>query len=243
MPVYRRNKNRKARMPPTRYTPPNKKRRQAYKKSNIITSGTNPSNHVYIRGIGMPDKLTTNLVYTDSFVLDPSAGTITPSKRFRWNSLFDPDYETGGGQPTYFDQIAQIYQRYIVNGAKMTCMFSRSSTTGSGVGPYICGVSSSFSTSLATTDAGQLISTPNCNFAIVADQDGTKTVTATYSQNSVFDGQITGSIAEVTSNPSSFWFGHVFASPQGTDVETPINCVIIIEYNATFSDMKTVVDA
>lgn len=241
MPVYRRKKDRKARMAPTRYTPP-KKRRQAYKKSNILTSGTNPANHVIHRGIGFPDKFTTNLVYTDSFVLDPSAGTICPFKRFRWNNLYDPDYEVGGGQPTYFDQLAAMYFRYQVNGAKMTVIFSRSSGTTSGIGPYICGVLTTdpSATSLPTTDAGTLISLPNCSFAVVNDQDGSKSVTATYSmRNYTSENSDPLTMTSTTSMAHAF----VFASPQGTDVETPINCVVVMEFNATFMDVKSVVDA
>lgn len=241
MPVYRRKKDRKARMAPTRYTPP-KKRRQAYKKSNILTSGTNPANHVIHRGIGFPDKFTTNLVYTDSFVLDPSASTICPYKRFRWSNLYDPDYETGGGQPTYFDQIAAMYSRYQVNGAKMTVIFSRSNGTTAGIGPYICGIltTDSNAPSLPTTDAGQLISLPNCSFAVVNDQDGSKTVTATYSKLNYTDVSMD---ALTMTSTSSYAHAIVFASPQGVDVEAPINAVVIMEFNATFMDLKTVLDA
>lgn len=241
MPVYRRKKDRKARMAPTRYTPP-KKRRQAYKKSNILTSGTNPANHVIHRGIGFPDKFTTNLVYTDSFVLDPSASTICPSKRFRWANLYDPDYETGGGQPTYYDQLAAMYGRYIVNGAKMTVIFSRMTGTAAGIGPYICGVltTDSSTTSLPTTDAGTLISLPNCSFAVVNDQDGSKTVTATYSRLKWTDSSLD---AYPTTATSSYALAHIFASPQGTDVEAPINVVVVMEFNATFMESKSVIDA
>lgn len=241
MPVYRRKKDRKARMAPTRYTPP-KKRRQAYKKSNILTSGTNPANHVIHRGIGFPDKFTTNLVYTDSFVLDPSASTICPSKRFRWANLYDPDYETGGGQPTYYDQLAAMYGRYIVNGAKMTVIFSRMTGTAAGIGPYICGVltTDGNTTSLPTTDAGTLISLPNCSFAVVNDQDGSKTVTATYSRLKWTDSSLD---AYPTTATSSYALAHIFASPQGTDVEAPINVVVVMEFNATFMECKSVIDA
>lgn len=241
MPVYRRNKNRKARMPPTRFTPPRQKRRQAYKKSSILTSGVNPANHVVHRGIGFPDKFTTNLVYTDNFILDPSSSLIIPSKRFRCDNLFDPDFELGGAQPSYFDQLAAMYARYRVNGMKMTAIFSRSTGTTSGIGPYICGILVSPSTSLPTSDAGTLIGLPNCSFAVVNDNDGSKTVVATYSP-SRFTNDDLDTTYDVTGT-SQRALAHVFASPQGTDVEAPINCVVIMEFNATFCDMKTVVDA
>ena len=41
---------------------------------------------------GFPDRLTTNLVYTDSIILDPSAGTPCPNKTYTLNGCFDPDF-------------------------------------------------------------------------------------------------------------------------------------------------------
>lgn len=40
--------------------------------------------------------------------------------RFRLNSTFDPDYETGGTQPFGRDQMAALYARYIVNKCSWT---------------------------------------------------------------------------------------------------------------------------
>ena len=37
------------------------------------------------------DRLTTNVVYSDSFILDPSAVTPTPYKTYLLTSGFDPD--------------------------------------------------------------------------------------------------------------------------------------------------------
>ena len=74
------------------------------------------------------DRLTTNLVYTDSIILDPSAGTPCPNKTYTLNGCFDPDFSLGGTQPTYWDQLSLIYSRYKVKGSKMTAIFSRSTT-------------------------------------------------------------------------------------------------------------------
>lgn len=242
MPVFRRKKDRKAKMPPTRFTAPNKKRRQAYKKSTVLESGTNPENHAVFRGIGFPDMMTTNLVYTDSIILDPSASTITPTFQVTMNDCFDPQSAIGGGQPTFFDQFAAIYRRYQVNGCKLSAIFSRSSGTTAGIGPYICGITTSATGGLPTTDAGALISVPNTTFAIVTPEDGSKTVVATYSQKKTFPFNEDSSGALVTAGPVSRWEANIFASPQGTDVETPINVVFVMEFNVTFSGMKQVLD-
>ena len=58
-------------------------------------------NQTTFKGKGFPDRLTTNVVYSDSFILDPSAGTPTPYKTYLLTSGYDPDNAVGGGQPTY----------------------------------------------------------------------------------------------------------------------------------------------
>lgn len=243
MPVYRRKKDRKARMPPTRYTPPKKTRRQAYSKSRVLISGTNPSNSLVHRGIGFPDRFTTNLVYSDSFILDPSATTICPFKSYKYNSPYDPDLSLGGGQPTYFDQIALIYNRYMVTGAKVTAIFSRGTTSTGNVGPYVVGIHNNRTATLPTTSGGVLMSVPDTTTAVYSMENGTTTVVGTYSQQNVFPDQLDSVQSVVTSNPSNVWFANVFATPQGVDVETPINVLLLIEYHVQFSELKSIVDA
>ena len=93
-------------------------RMQAYTPYSSIR-GTNPANQTTFKGKGFPDRLTTNVVYSDSFILDPSAVTPTPYKTYLLTSGFDPDNALGGGQPTYWDQLATVYSRYKVNGARL----------------------------------------------------------------------------------------------------------------------------
>ena len=141
-------------------------RKQVYTPYSSIR-GTNPQNQTTFKGKGFPDRLTTNVVYSDSFILDPSAVTPTPYKTYRLTSGFDPDNSLGGGQPTYWDQLATVYSRYRVNGAKITATFSKSSTITANEGPYICGIECSDSTSLPTTNAGVLISTLTLHFVLL----------------------------------------------------------------------------
>ena len=135
-----------------------------------------------------------------------------------------------------------VYSRYKVNGAKITATFSKSSTISANEGPYICGIECSDSTSLPTTNAGVLISTPNTSFRIVGQEDGSKSVVATYSSKNTFPDFVDSLQARMSSNPTINWYAKVFASPQGVDVEKPINVIVIIEYNVTLSDVIGVYD-
>jgi hypothetical protein len=158
-------------------------------------------------------------------------------------SLFDPNFALGGNQPTYFDQLAQIYLRYKVNGAKITASFSHATQTAANIGPYLCGVTMGSSTSLPTTNPGLLMSAPNTISRLVSNQDGTVTLTQTYSAKNTFPDLQDSLQAVITANPAVEWYAKVFASPQGVDVEVPINCTVRIEYNATFSDVIARIDA
>lgn len=205
--------------------------------------GTNPQNAVAFRGIGFPDRLTTNLVYAESFILDPSAGNPVPFVSYNLASLFDPQDAIGGGQPTYFDQLAAVYRRYIVNGAKITATFSRTTSTAANIGPYLCGIQTSDQTTLPSTAPGILIAAPNCVSKFVSEQDGSVTLVQTYSRRQTYPDSATNLQARVTANPGQTWHAKVFAGPQGVDVDAPINVMLVIEYNATFSDVTQVTDA
>ena len=134
-----------------------------------------------------------------------------------------------------------MYSRYKVNGAKITATFSKSSTNAANEGPYICGIECSDQTSLPTTNAGVLISPPNTSFRIVGQEDGSRSVVATYSSKNVFPDFVDNLQAHDT-EPSYQLVRKGFASPQGVDIEKPINVVVIIEYNVTLSDVIGVVD-
>lgn len=236
---YRRPGQRKVKS--RRYVP--RTIRTAYTPFNPSTRGTNPQNHVVFRGKGFPDRLTTNLVFSDSIILDSSAAAPIPSFSYRLTSPYDPQFTLGGGQPTYYDQLATVYSRYKVNGAKITAIFSRTSTASADIGPYVCGIQTGDNETIPGTAASTMMSAPNTTFEVVSQDGGNKTVVATYSAANVFPDFTDGLQARVNANPIVNWHGNVWASPQGVDVEAPINVVVIIEYNVTFSDVIDLVDA
>lgn len=79
----------------TRWTP--KSKPTALVQADTSIRGTNPARSLVFKGTGFPDRLTTNLVYTDSFLLVPSAGNVIPARAYRASSVFDPDNLLGGG--------------------------------------------------------------------------------------------------------------------------------------------------
>lgn len=63
-------------------------------------------------GFGFPDRYSCKLKYVQKISF---SGSVTPSNQvFRLDSLYDPDLTGTGHQPRYFDQLAGLYQRYLV---------------------------------------------------------------------------------------------------------------------------------
>lgn len=89
------------------------------------------------RSIGPPTHLFTKLVYTDlgQWSLTPLAAS---GREWSMSSLFDPDKSGGGSQPTYFDQYAAFFARYLVYGCKVEWTVSASSSTTNLYHPQIC---------------------------------------------------------------------------------------------------------
>lgn len=67
---------------------------------------------------GFPNSLMVRLKYVQTFSLNPAAGAIAV-QNFRANSLYDPDSTGVGHQPSNYDRLTAIYDRYTVVGAKI----------------------------------------------------------------------------------------------------------------------------
>lgn len=78
---------------------------------------------------GFPRSLKVKLRYVQTFTLNPVAGGIAV-QAFRANSLYDPDQTGVGHQPSNYDRLTDIYDRYTVLGSKCTVKPVQASTTG-----------------------------------------------------------------------------------------------------------------
>lgn len=65
---------------------------------------------------GIPDVLATKLVYTGLYINNDAGDTYLI---MRADSLYDPQYSLGGGQPSYFDQLALLYNHYVVDASRI----------------------------------------------------------------------------------------------------------------------------
>lgn len=77
-----------------------------------------------------PQKWTRCLTYSDSFVLTTPILGVVSEQIFSLNSIYDPDVTNAGHQPLYHDQIAALYNFYLVTGCKLEVTFSDPSVDG-----------------------------------------------------------------------------------------------------------------
>ncbi len=66
------------------------------------------------------------LVYCQSLspATDNVTGQLGAEVAFRMNSLFDPDFSAGAHQPYGFDQLATLYDKYVVHGVTVDIVLS-----------------------------------------------------------------------------------------------------------------------
>lgn len=232
-------KSRKATMAKRTYTPPRRKANTPLDTNK----GNNPQNLVIHRGIGLPDRFRTRIVWSDSIVLSGFGTSATQSFCVRMNGPYDPQQAIGGTQPTYWDQFETLYRRYFVRGSKITVRFGLPTTTAAGDGPYVVGIQTGINTTLPTTDVAVLSAAANCGHKLLTAGAGVTMVTQTYSPLFVSpDGESDGAQSLTNNVPTREWFANVFASPQGTSTAGSVNAFITVEYLVDFFELKNVID-
>jgi hypothetical protein len=87
-------------------------------------SGLNPR-RTFAPGYA-PDELFVTLEYTDFIAASAAANTY--AYQWRINSLFDPNYTATGSQPVGYDELAAIYNKYLVYRAEIETTLSCADT-------------------------------------------------------------------------------------------------------------------
>ena len=86
---------------------------------------------------GMPGQRLVCQRYADSHSLTSTTGILNEF-HIGANNAFDPYGGSGGHQPMGYDQMAALYNHYVVLGSKLVCTFSATSTSSSlAVGAYL----------------------------------------------------------------------------------------------------------
>lgn len=189
----------------------------------------------------LPQTILSKHRYSAAIQLDPGAAGIMASHVFSANGLYDPDITGTGHQPMGFDQLTPLYDHYTVIAAKITVKSSNPDTTYQ----QILGINTlDDTTDPASGDVHTMIEQGKCKYIVFADDasSGSKSVSSKVSVKKFFgksnmmdNAELKGNAA---ANPLEQVYFHVVAAPiQGVN-STPMQCLVVIEYIAVWSEPK-----
>lgn len=183
---------------------------------------------------GFPSEVVTSLRYVQTVKLTSTSNSLAKNT-FRFNSLFDPDVTGTGHQPMYADQFGDLYQTYVVLGARATVTYVAETVN---AGPMFVGICANGSSSLAATTADEAAEQNNSSHAIITGYNGggrTK-LSDTYSPSRDLgltpDDDTTG--AAFGANPSQQWYFHISFAELSATTPSVVQCQVVIEYYVKF---------
>ena len=187
----------------------------------------------------IPQKQKMTLRYAQKFKLSTSAG-LCQVHTFRANDLYDPDSSGAGHQPRGFDQMMQLYDHFQVIGSKIRILAS------SEVQSSVVGVTLTDSTATGTAYLDYMENNPeNTVMGAVAQQQQPHHITLNYSQGKFFgtsalDDKYQGSSG---SSPLDQAVYHVFATATDDLASTVVDCVVILDFIAVFTEPRNPVQS
>lgn len=212
-------------------------RRRMYARSAV------PYRPIVSRSVGFTPTARLKLRYADTdFDMSTAAALFRTDQVFSGNSLFDPDVTGVGIQPYLHDEVAQLWQRYRVRAAKISCYFSCStpSATTLVTRAFIwAGVSAS---DLTDTDPGSNMQVKNKVQGVFnkeqLESNPRKGKLSLYmSTNRAFpnkpeDADLTGLFG---GNPTSRWYFHVVTDSSDCGTASTVKMDVKIRYYCELS--------
>jgi len=185
---------------------------------------------------GLPDRLFVKLRYREQLSYTQTSGTVSAGV-YRGNSLYDPRFDTGGGQPYLFDQWAALYQTYRVLGSKVRLLDSLNQGTGGDSRSFI--FASPSSTSLSTTSQEQICESPYRKLSMI--KAGAIGIGQTQLSMYMGTAKILGRkksivqvdpnlLSAVTTDPANQWYWHVGNWVAGGQTQSLLSDLIITYY-------------
>lgn len=209
----------------------------------VVKTGQTREDTVVYRGIGIPNQFFTKLKYNQTFTVStfPYLETL-----IRSNSVFDPVFALGGGQPMYLDEFSLLYSRYTVYASSITLTFiNRTNTTEAAfikVGVYPLTDSSTSSTVAEATERD------NCIYAQLGPNTGDQGIVTMNAYAKIYkiagkdksqSGDDTMS-ALVTADPAISPLWHIFVGTLDGITNVNVHIDMTITYYVKFYDRLNV---
>lgn len=197
-----------------------------------------PRSVLVARGQTFPQEFKTTLRYAVILVPSFSSGTIT--HLFSCNGLYDPNITGAGHQPLYFDQMMTLYNHYTVTGSKITVEVCDVASYNMVASIYID------DDTTVVSNAAEAMERPGavyCAYSGGGIGTSRPKLTKRWSLGNTF-GQIglanPSTQGDSSGNPTeqSYYVIHLTDPSGGRTGSTMVN--VLIEYTATFTELKTV---
>jgi len=207
--------------------------RRKYYKSRVVS----PRNTFG----GFPQTKMTRLRYCDTVTIDPGAAIIGYYS-FRANGIYDPDQTSTGHQPMGRDIWAQIYNRYVVLGAKITATFSPQEKLSH---PYIYGIKIDDDGATVPLNVSELVESGQSKYRM-ANNDytvrGPQSITKYFSAKKWFNvsnvkDNVTRIGAPIGADPADIASFLLWVGPAGhISDSSPWHVTVKIEYIVLFTE-------
>lgn len=194
---------------------------------------------------GFPRTQVVKLKYVEGFTVDPGVG-IAGTYAFRANSVYDPNATGTGHQPMNFDLWSQLYNHYVVIGAKIKVHVYPSSVAGNGgvVQGIMLTDDMTYTTHIGTIMENNLCRYRHTGLGPINSYNGV-TVSKTFSSKKFFTitniTDNTGRIGSATNNnpTEQAFFVFFLGAPPDNNTDWGVhNCTAEIEYIVLFSEPK-----
>lgn len=194
----------------------------------------------------MPAKMAIKQKYTDFVNLNAGAVGTPAVYSFRANSVYDPDFTSGGHQPRGHDQMMLFYQHCTVIASKIVVTFVPDQVTDLAQAT-VCGIELSDNSTSITASLGvsQAMESKFFRYITLApDYSGTKTVSQSFGIKKFFKVG-SGSIlsedqyrSSNSSNPSELAFFHVGVGPTGSVDLNNIKGIVKLVYTCVYHGLQ-----
>jgi hypothetical protein len=170
-----------------------------------------------------------------AFVNNSASSTVY---QYCGNDLFDPNFTGAGGQPTYFDQLATLYNRYRVYASAIEVKWYNFSGN-----PYVYAdcLLVPVNTTAASMNMDDLMALPRAKWQTVAINTP-KTIKSAISTGTVLGVKdVEGADrlqAQVTASPAERWLWCIAAHSYDGVALVNVGCDIRITYECEFFDRK-----
>jgi len=225
-------------MPPKKNTKI-KKKAPVRAKRVLARKTTVPRTMVDI-GKGFPKKMQMTHKYTENVILTSASGVLATYK-FSCNNMYDPNFSGTGHQPLYFDQMAALYDHFVVIGSKIKFTLVPGGAT---TAPCAFGINVNDDTTVVPSEFTSLSEQTQSNIKYFAPNN-TKplALTKTWSAKKFFGGSILAN-TELQGSPASGPTEQSYFALyiQSLDGATTAACYAVVEitYIALWKELKDI---